>query len=44
MSKYLEHFEYDDLDHIARARMEHSVAMGNAIAGRLAWFWALAGA
>ncbi|MBK7470913.1 MAG: hypothetical protein IPO58_24980 [Betaproteobacteria bacterium] len=36
MSKYLEHFEYDDLEAIiARARMERSVALGNAIAGGL---------
>lgn len=36
MSKYPEHFEYDDLEAIVeRARIERSVAMGNAIAGGL---------
>ena len=36
MSKYPEHFDYDDLEAIIeRARMERSVAVGNAIAGGL---------
>ena len=36
MSKYPEHFEFDDLEAIIeKARMERSVALGNAIAGGL---------